>query len=1091
MPQEEVLVFVRDSMELAYKADLVLSHRAQCSINDLEALIDTISVAISNAVIDQFPEVKERKSALTRSFNALVTLQTEAEKHWTLVNSAINDLRQGLAITHEVLQELFQGAAQTGVTNAPIEQTAVEMLTLGKVKEEECLQRLQHVTNASAGCLSEAQALLTIVHHHAIPLATANRVRLLHETCEAVAHCSQFLSDSSQDGNVDLLRLRDCSRMIQKLDGQVSSGTVEHSMLHTVRDRFMSFAWTAEVQSILKGKNMVALVAAERLIAKGAEMGLGIVNTQEWSQLQSAISTARDMMTASDRAIVSVNAILESITIDEKDVGDLGSMSLRDVMQSSNYLALKAGAKSLLDLVRPLVEELSALNGRCSSLLVAKEEESTKVGGALATVTTYASASAFVLGLESLQTLHGFLLPDLADLVSLETKLLALTDVQQGSVLLNKMALIVKAAHAEVNLWMERTLALLPMRTSRHRNRFECRGTTVGDLQLLSEDLAVKICHTAVHQRIEEVNQEVVTFRSKLIAFLLKPQVGELSNSFAHLRSGLFDDIKVLTELQSDADLIPLDLPEFWALRWVFDLFVWLEGVPFPGEDPNQFSMTLEAGQKKLIMGVPLIRALSAHIVQELSRLGVMRLDENKVPVGFHPKVHGTLARSGEIYDHLEEQVKLCREFQRRVETAIRADHGPGDLSKLVAEMRALLIEPDAAVRRMLEKTLAAKGHPTSGAGGVPVALGRQRKRQSDDAFFYDDDVTAGSGLQLPRAVIVKEAKPPKPIKKAKQFQCAAQNCGKELRSVQWSGFCSDACAIRSASEMFAAMMSYKECLPALSTKADSANVEAFRADLNAFDLVDGKGNALTGATPVNTNAMEIDAQPSPRGKVSAINSTFVKVPAVMQVLLAKDMLGVTPKALKIPPKVSATPNADHVLRTKARASWEDFFVQSLQRMEIKGDMFLAIVLSEELEAATYQKYSTGGQFDVKEYKKHHQMLLSNLRQAHNESLVSISAFVCTFSVAMMRHTKSDIMRLNFLVDNLLRLSFLLFCVPSIFGLFRSLMLFFVDSQAVERRVGDGPAYRHVCTAVGRYQLATTEAEAIQQRCWRCSPQEH
>jgi len=65
-----------------------------------------------------------------------------------------------------------------------------------------------------------------------------------------------------------------------------------------------------------------------------------------------------------------------------------------------------------------------------------------------------------------------------------------------------------------------------------------------------------------------------------------------------------------------------------------------------------------------------------------------------------------------------------------------------------------------------------------------------------------------------------------------------------------------------------------------------------------------------------------------------------------------------------------------------------------LQKLQQEGSLSLGALLSLELEESLFHKYYTKqnehAPFDKREYRKHYLMLMHNLKQAHNESLVSL-----------------------------------------------------------------------------------------------------
>ena len=89
-------------------------------------------------------------------------------------------------------------------------------------------------------------------------------------------------------------------------------------------------------------------------------------------------------------------------------------------------------------------------------------------------------------------------------------------------------------------------------------------------------------------------------------------------------------------------------------------------------------------------------------------------------------------------------------------------------------------------------------------------------------------------------------------------------------------------------------------------------------------------------------------------------------------------------------------------IRRMVRFSFEETFITALSRIHVKGAYSLGAVLALELETELFNKYcvfpagtSPGSnirpEFNKKDYRKHQLMLQRNLKQSHNDHLVSIS----------------------------------------------------------------------------------------------------
>lgn len=87
--------------------------------------------------------------------------------------------------------------------------------------------------------------------------------------------------------------------------------------------------------------------------------------------------------------------------------------------------------------------------------------------------------------------------------------------------------------------------------------------------------------------------------------------------------------------------------------------------------------------------------------------------------------------------------------------------------------------------------------------------------------------------------------------------------------------------------------------------------------------------------------------------------------------------------------------------RMKARIRFENIFIISLQRQEVSGAVCQAAITAQQVEEGMYKKYFINGAFDKKKYLAHFYTLVRNLKEEHNDDVVS-RKFCCVYSTSLL-----------------------------------------------------------------------------------------
>eukprot|EP01031_Cornospumella_fuschlensis_P028529 gene28529-34439_t len=978
LPEEEFLCFLRDGEVLSNEAKDVLSQRVSMELKEVELLMERMQTLVSNEVVDVFPQVGPIKAEYQKVQQSLANIYREADNHWTAVSSVLEDLDRGVAVSYEALTNVLQSAQSSNITNVDASRLAEEALATALVKEETISRQLAELAQPNVDMKSLLRDLHHDTHHFAIKSTLFAAVNRRIETCELMISCRALLDGKSSD----VQELRDCRHSLFKLIQQYLQGdqtSAEYQMLMTVKDSFIEYSFLKEAVSILSGKQPISVYLTDKLLQKCAEEVPKLRSSTEYVSLQNELSKSKTctdenktLQDTLENLINSTTFTLNSMDTDgatgdsEKIYNFLQQINLGDLLTHEIFVqAIIPVLEQFKVSLDNLGHTMYALSVQVQTLVVAKEEETQKITENLGTVRTLYAVANLVCKLPTLLAGESqYLVPDHRDLLAYGSRMTTYQDKYNhttpdvpANIIIYTLHIICKLINAEVGLWMERAQSTVPMRSVRNKSKHEARGVTVRDLKDLvdvSKHYIAYICKTAVHIRIEEIISAVEIIKQKLLSFLVNPTyMAEIPEGgeealFKHIRSNLKDYLSVVSGMLSEIELLPVDLSEGVLVQWLNDLLCWLDSVPFPFEanknvyeDDDVIVLTFEESLLKLQEGMLLVGQIPAPVVTELDRLHVIeRNPATNAAVGLKKHVLPAIKWSGDVNTYLNKMSVMTKQYQQRVQLMIKTESSsltPSVVQQLIEEGKRLVVQPDLRIKRELEKCLTLKPSSTGSKKSKVPAL------DEDGYFKAVDDAYAPSSL-LPKPKIVKPV-----LVKAK---CVL--CNKEIKDKR-DNYCSADCVYAYLPMLFQQYTSYKRTLADLNSLSITEKKVQAEGDYHAFHIKE-KGNALA-------------STPQPTQLPTACEES----------LLTKNIMS------KL---VNTTNDGLAVMRSKARASWEEFFTTLLPRLKIEGSSFLALLLANELEETSFIKYSGGDKIDVKEYKKHHQMLVMNLRQPHNEPLV-------------------------------------------------------------------------------------------------------
>ena len=527
-------------------------------------IISITTNELSSQDIDVIPASLEKKKVLTEILSALSDLQTTAEKPWSLVLSSLADIRKGLAVTYEVLETFLNNAIST-MKNSEVRRQAEEVALAGKELEEHCISRLEQLQDATHESYAQAQELLQIVQHNAIPLHTASRVRIRCDTFEVLLDCCEAFKRNENVTVItesELLHLREIQQKIQKLDDALSHTSREFTMLAQVKEEFLWMQWKLDVRFLIENGANDSVLFTRKLLARGEELGAMIKAPNEYELLKKEIQRTEVFLADLTKLTELVQALMDATGNDMKTLpcsykdkdAAIEVFDLMDFARDSYFKHLQQAIYRWSEQYTSLSSEILRLQSFLASMKIGKADFPSRLSDLANRISFYHQCS-WILQLLSQFAHHekqvsqsdfcpcsipGLLIfdqqskIDFRDLTALLGKLTVLKDADY-QYFLDEMLSMMKIIHTAILRWMEKTQTLIPPKNTRTKNRTDGRSpATKEDLIKILHEPISRISHSPAHERIEAVLRDASTFREKLAAFLFPTEKRE-----AKLRNGI------------------------------------------------------------------------------------------------------------------------------------------------------------------------------------------------------------------------------------------------------------------------------------------------------------------------------------------------------------------------------------------------------------------------------------------------------------------------------------------------------------------------------------------------------------------------
>lgn len=979
------------------------------------------------------------KKAMKTSRNLLVDKLTTAEKYWSMLELEIARCKsEEEVVTLEDLQLAFENAVNSNVENIDVSEPAEYFLAAGRKHTEEVELAMKQLIDVSDAVIERAKELWKIAKTCPLPKELCTRLKRRIDVCTTVNKCSKFLDQSSlpnfHSDERYLASVRELKTTLSNLLHDEST-EIEATMLEKVSGPFNLYHWRCEVNGLwIHGSQ---LATAEKLLEEACKLGDAASSTDEWKVLEKEIKAARENTETALLLVENFNkatATLEDeISIDASNVVQIIEHYLKTWNDSTTELKERlASCLAAEQSIRIKQPDIHHQLVECHEAIRLVESSSSVVLRILGIMAEFGADSSLVQSENALQLSSRHVI-DFRDLTTLANNLAEYAVKLPQFKLMGVLHHSINKLHADSYKWNEEAQVLIPPKATRNKSKIETKTTTrTAIVEKLMEPVALAV-RLPMHERLLSTLSEIDTFSTELLAFLLSGVAIKASISIQDqfdekFQNQLYEDIGKLYHMQETINLLPVDLSEAQVLNWLIQLFEWTQYVPYPSDDPAHAGIVLSDAKSKLQSAATVIAQVPSNVLQLLSSLKVLNLDPTVGPQGFVERTHNVIKLSGSLLDFLEKEVDKAEKIQREIEVALEMRAGHNQLLHLSLRMASLLVQPDFAVKKNLDRELKASEIAEANKASGKAPKKPESEGKSSGQRDYSQPLTlSGHKLEVkPRAELT--VVPP-----VNTVKCAAASCDGQVL-IGRGAYCSDQCACASASSLFSDLLTARNLITSIAYvekhySGSNLNEEILRiaqllvADKKAFQILrendesieeifskklDQKNYiaSLNSALTTNKPKDENPTTPSSEKKLPMLMDLLGGLPvAAASVVLRSEAGEMT--AVPSTPTLAAAPSDDDV-RFKVRLAFEDFFMKMFFKLLGRDYVGVSAILALEMEEELSKKYTTvlmqgrdsrdgaksRKELNRKEYRQRFMSLIQNLKRSHNEQLVSNFLFV-------------------------------------------------------------------------------------------------
>ena len=1019
--EERALEYLLTSGRLMQRVGEVLARSAVASTSALSALQAELRSELENRVSHPSRAFKIATMKLINANEKLNECEKEVSDCWNNVTAAVQQCAEGCAPSGEELQLLLSAALQLGFADAGVQDAATALLAKAALAAETVEKSLPKITNALQDLPLSSQ-LLRLVETLPLPSSLAAAVRRRFEVCSAVHSCVDLdcVVRSAALEEETLLQARTLRLSLQELTARPSLSPEERGMLSSARRHYAAMfhyearysleesgteaetlsliSWGATLDD-LSAKEAGALVALQEAVQRvGAYKRRA---TEYMSALRAAITASNSVLAAAEarEGEEREESFLQAIAAFVATMASAGE-GAADAACTIRDVAFDEEVKEAAECVR-IVKTASAMFTRCNSKLRQDLE-------------TENPDNITVADLEA-DRLDGITLRDFA---AADAVLQRGLKRYEHSSLFAELARSIGDLHVAACEWNESALLMVPKRTRKKTkvaqdgssDKTTCRDVLKAFLQPIS-----RIIMTPTRDVLINLLLEASELQSTVQSVLLSG-AGETAAGDDFAEQIERDDMTIQALLQR-VEAMPVHMREVSLLRWMAQVLHFMKNVPPPqptGGDDDGLSISYELAKHHDKQGTLIISGTPEGVALLLAELGALEgTNESPEQVSVRSlrvDVMESLRRSHDYLDSLRSKMAETLALQTKALDIIHADELRLDaLQDVETALRRAVVQPDASVFASIQQTRNKATKKSARPVKTPAERSAAGDSEPEDEEWESD---AGDALpegeeQMPqrskgaikkKAVAAAAAAQPRDKKRKAGPACLLPDCASTIDAQ--SPYCSDACCVADAKRLFLALLDGKRrlCAAAIDPTFPQAKrpYPQFDADLAAFALRPHDAAAVYGRITQALAARGLDTSKASEATGAALpvllRNRHPVVPASSAQGIASHSVANIRWSLPAAAKELFGADSGSELRKNIRESFEKNFFESLRRLGVRGQAALAAVFAELVEDELHCQRESAEQ-----YKKQALMLIRNLKQKHNDPLVSRDTHSSTF----------------------------------------------------------------------------------------------
>ena len=973
--EERTLDYITTGKQLIGQAVFYIHCNDKNDITEVESCYKALTDMAEDVIADNYVLSKSIKVNIISKKEQLHSLLKSSQDLWRNVKTLISNCENGQTTYQEDFDASFNTAMSTAnFVNKLILDTHDTFIENVKEQIPLCTEKLNAIVDPSKD-LDAAKSLLNQVQHLPFPMMFCKAVLSRYDTCRLVCSCRDFT------GATDLIELKRYQELRQQLFGLLNSqlSDTEKSMIETVKETFLFNLFKAEYAFSRHTK--IAFDEVKTLRANASIIGDEAIKSPEFIQFNAEIDEF-------DNLYENINELLHVLKVDIDKGNDSKQLSdsykYEEVFNywETNLLATQGKLRELLSSIMQKNFIDSNLEGQLASSM-----------GLLDTILQAirihkeVDRSDRVVNIEAIPPIQ------LMQLTSVANKLKQQLESSENLVL-ERLSTLLNTYHSQAVKFNEYAIGLIPQRAKRKKQKTEQIPVSVLE-DILKEPIA-QVFVLPMRESLLTTLDCYYDLRKQILGLVSGNSIISKGVEDFNLIEAIKDNISRINDLMQVIEFQPIDIEYVVVLSWILDILSWMQSLSAICEDEESHAagcLTFDFATAKIAAGLDLFVTIDSRVLEVLYELKVIKdAKENITSLDEMNFSKGLCIKSAlSLLYQLQSYMADTKAFEAEFDEFQYKEIDNKTIRELYNKMTNLVIKPKDEIYKTIEAALNRINRSTTSSGRV---IDSDKIRtiydEDDDEDYGSDDYDQEDvktsvkaerdtpALKKAKAEIDKKTAPAL-VKKEKPKKVTRKCCNPYCQNttMQHSSYCSDTCAISTSQSIVSALLTMRTVLNESSSDSIHPDFKSLQESLTSKgETLDIRGaisdinNGIINYQKLLFNDKRAAEKASDKKNISSILQCL---PSAASFLLKTDY--------------DTTDDKDK-FRLDVRYRLEDILITSLIRQGVFGAVSIGAVLAVDLEEELHKKHSSrkDGQ---KELKTHYLMLMRNLKQTHNDQLVS------------------------------------------------------------------------------------------------------